>query len=674
MVDHMSGRGRTVGIAVTALLLLSVAFVGYATLVTAQEDEAGENGVRAQQDTPPGCYREPSLGYIIQCPQGSLSGKKDITVGDAVTLTYRTTQASSVSITGIGGVKTGGEHTVVVRNLPHGDHTFTLLGNGITVARHTVSVHRKPEGGISADPTSICPGASSRLSWSTRYADDAKIAALQSASVAASGSATVRPTSDKTYTLSAKNKASWFDLGSVTISIRDDCSSPTPTSVPPPTPTPTSVPPPTPTPTAGPTPPPTDTVPSFGTTTIAHQLNHAGQPIATLQLPEASGGDGALSYSIAPAPGNGLTFNAAKRTISGTPTSATETVRYTYTATDANEDTAQISFNMTVFDVAVMVGDQRLEAVHWGVLHHDAATVRDVLDDDEPRDQGFQVRLGLPASTGFQFGQTCTGAVAAPTDTRILSSSWVRLGNDIDLARCALGSGAAVAVEVWVRLGTRQDTEIRLLSSELSILQSWHRDDHVVTYYIIGIDGSKIIGVGGLFPSPVPAHLKQDKTKDRPNSVLRDLATYAHAAKAWTDVSGVDATITPASSDAGADAIIAGYWDPGTDDDLCGRSIACTYPAGTYPHIGNEQRLLIEDPPRWPGGNEETWTTSLKDATDKSMNYEYLPRVLMHEFGHTLGLGHSADDDAIMRGANRSDLSDTDAQGLRATYAHHAKH
>ena len=43
----------------------------------------------------------------------------------------------------------------------------------------------------------------------------------------------------------------------------------------------------------------------------------------------------------------------------------------------------------------------------------------------------------------------------------------------------------------------------------------------------------------------------------------------------------------------------------------------------------------------------------------------------MHEFGHTLGLGHTAVSGAIMAGLVSPNLADEDVQGLKATYAHH---
>ena len=49
------------------------------------------------------------------------------------------------------------------------------------------------------------------------------------------------------------------------------------------------------------------------------------------------------------------------------------------------------------------------------------------------------------------------------------------------------------------------------------------------------------------------------------------------------------------------DVIISGYWDPGFGiKDRCTGSVACVFPAGTYPHLGNGQVFVIEDPPRWP--------------------------------------------------------------------------
>ena len=66
-----------------------------------------------------------------------------------------------------------------------------------------------------------------------------------------------------------------------------------------------------------------------------------GQRVEGIVLPAASGGTAPLTYSLSPALPAGLTFDAATRTIAGTPRTAAET-EYTYTVTDANGATASL--------------------------------------------------------------------------------------------------------------------------------------------------------------------------------------------------------------------------------------------------------------------------------------------------------------------------------------------
>ena len=91
-----------------------------------------------------------------------------------------------------------------------------------------------------------------------------------------------------------------------------------------------------------------DLMPTFGAKTIANQSYTAGTAISTLELPSASGGDGALTYSISPAVGNGLSFEAGTREITGTPTAAASAVSYTYTVEDEDGDTDTLTFSITV--------------------------------------------------------------------------------------------------------------------------------------------------------------------------------------------------------------------------------------------------------------------------------------------------------------------------------------
>ena len=90
-----------------------------------------------------------------------------------------------------------------------------------------------------------------------------------------------------------------------------------------------------------------DLAPAFGAGIgdLAWRQNRAVAPIV---LPAAEGGDGALSYTLAPALPEGAALDAAARRLSGTPTAFAPRTRYTWTATDADGDTAAIAFHITV--------------------------------------------------------------------------------------------------------------------------------------------------------------------------------------------------------------------------------------------------------------------------------------------------------------------------------------
>ena len=124
--------------------------------------------------------------------------------------------------------------------------------------------------------------------------------------------------------------------------------------------------------------------------------------------------------------------------------------------------------------------------------------------------------------------------------------------------------------------------------------------------------------------------------------------------------------------------IIAGYWDPNPGRGIrgpCGDSVACTLRAGTYPHIGDGQEFWIEDPPHWGWeADSEEWTLDLILANNRPMKFECLPRVLMHEFGHTTGLGHNEETDYIMGKAVQSTLTSNDINAADASYQDHTAH
>ena len=88
--------------------------------------------------------------------------------------------------------------------------------------------------------------------------------------------------------------------------------------------------------------------PSFGGAALEDQAYALNAVIEPLVLPAAEGGEGALTYTLDPALPAGLAFDADTRTLSGMPTAEASATAYTYTATDAEGNTAVLTFSITV--------------------------------------------------------------------------------------------------------------------------------------------------------------------------------------------------------------------------------------------------------------------------------------------------------------------------------------
>ncbi len=102
-----------------------------------------------------------------------------------------------------------------------------------------------------------------------------------------------------------------------------------------------------------------DTEPEFAGAAPPDQTYFAGERITDLTLPRAIGGNGDLSYALAPdVPG--LAFDSGTRVLSGTPPAVASAVTLTYTVRDEDGDTDTLTFSITVLAVPVRISTTRL--------------------------------------------------------------------------------------------------------------------------------------------------------------------------------------------------------------------------------------------------------------------------------------------------------------------------
>jgi phospholipase C len=141
-----------------------------------------------------------------------------IDLGQSSTLTWETTNATTVTIQGIGTVNPSGSKAVT----PSDNTTYTLAatGKGGSVqASVNISVNTSPNApkvGLQASPNAIYVGQASTLTWSSSNATSVSISGI--GPVALSGSMQITPSSTQTFVATAKGSGG-TDQASATVGV-----------------------------------------------------------------------------------------------------------------------------------------------------------------------------------------------------------------------------------------------------------------------------------------------------------------------------------------------------------------------------------------------------------------------------------------------------------------------
>ena len=158
---------------------------------------------------------------------------------------------------------------------------------------------------------------------------------------------------------------------------------------------------------------------------INDQEYTAEWPMADLVLPEASGGTGERTYSVSALPA-GLSFDAATRTISGTPAAATDgAVTIVYTVIDEEESTASLTFTITVnegldfADFFNLLGSGKVVPT----ASHDATAIREFVVGQRVEGLVLPEALGGTAPLTYSLSPALPAGLAFDAATRTIAGT-----------------------------------------------------------------------------------------------------------------------------------------------------------------------------------------------------------------------------------------------------------
>ena len=140
---------------------------------------------------------------------------------------------------------------------------------------------------------------------------------------------------------------------------------------------------------------------------LANQAWVAGTAVS-VTLPVAMGGTGDKTYTLSPTTPAGVTFTGMTRVLAGNPTATFTSATFTYTATDENNDTVELTFTIVVTAEAIVF----------------ASTIA-----DQSWVVGTAVSVTLPTASGgvgdltYSLSPTTPAGVMFTAGTRVLSGN-----------------------------------------------------------------------------------------------------------------------------------------------------------------------------------------------------------------------------------------------------------
>ena len=279
----------------------------------------------------------------------------------------------------------------------------------------------------------------------------------------------------------------------------------------------------------------------------------------------------------------------------------------------------------------------RLEANNWG-------------SEDKSR---YEFAFVVPKNTGIQIA---TGALSHHPECNwgswpSATSAWASWNSHILLVRCGIGTGAA-SITVKAR-NTEHDNYEWDTGTRIPIKQSWHHADNIVGYQV------------ACMPTPT-ADLDHGEA-------IRKAARAWNSANAGVSFGKLTQTGCVTNNTAGSVTVKLHPTITNKSQDKCDGGAACLAShSSNYPHLDDALVIYISNP-----GTGYRWST--KTHTINWKEY-YLPLVMIHEFGHAAGLGHSAHSNDLMEGTTAKTgviinaPSANDIKAMKAIYESHTAH